>query len=229
MKTLIAGMGEVGSALHSVLSPVYPTECFDISEPKEVPQAEILHICFPWQEYFHVEVRNLEHASEALHTVIHSTVPQGTSAACGASHSPVIGIHPFLEHSIRTFTKFIGGPDASKVADYFRRAGLKVYLFDSQETTELMKILDTTFYGLCVEFTKEVKSQCEKWNVPFEAWTLWTQNYNAGYAALGFPEYQRPNLVPIMKMIGGHCVLPNCGLLESDFTKFLQERNRLPV
>jgi hypothetical protein len=140
-----------------------------------------------------------------------------------ATHSPVIGIHPHLEEGIRTFTKFLGGPIASEVADEFRRAGLRVYIFEKSETTELMKILDTTFYGMCIEYTKDVKKQTEKFKVPFEAWTLWTNNYNEGYTKLGHPEYVRPNLVPIMTEIHGHCVRPNLELLETKFTKFLKK------
>lgn len=222
MKTLIAGMGEVGSALARVLEQIHPTRCFDTKAPSAVEKADVLNICFPWQDGFVEKVRGLQARSEARWTVIHSTVPPGTSAACGSLHSPVIGIHPLIEQSLRTFTKFISGPEASEVADYFRRAGIKVYLVEKQETTELLKILDTTFYGVCVEFTKEVKSQCDQRHVPFEAWTLWTENYNRGYAALGHPEFQRPNLVPIMSRIGGHCVLQNCEFLESEFTKFLK-------
>ena len=89
-----------------------------------------------------------------------------------------------------------------------------------------MKQLSTTFYGVLIEYTKEVKRLCFELNVPFEFWTLWTENYNKGYKELGFPEYTRPNLSPIMTKIGGHCVLPNAYLLKSDFAKFISERNK---
>lgn len=149
----------------------------------------------------------------------------GTSRKCGAIHSPVTGLHPFLTESIQTFTKFIGGEQASEVADYFRRANIRVYITDKPETTELMKILCTTMHGLNIEFTKEVKRQCDKEGVPFELWTLWNRNYNEGYEKLDHPEYKRPDLIPIMKKIGGHCVLNNLQFLESKFADFIRELN----
>ena len=88
-----------------------------------------------------------------------------------------------------------------------------------------MKLLSTTHYGLEIEFVKEVKRLCSKYKVPFEAWTLWVENYNQGYEKLGFPEYKKPNLVPIMKRIGGHCVLPNCDLLDSKFADLIKKLN----
>ena len=86
-----------------------------------------------------------------------------------------------------------------------------------------MKIMDTTNYGIEVEFVKELKRECKKYNVPFELWSLWVNNYNQGYEKLGYPEYKKPNLIPLMEKIGGHCILPNVGLLDNKFTKFLKE------
>ena len=222
---IIIGAGEVGKSLFEVLSPYYSVKLIDREIVHFAENSRILHICFPYSPKFIDEVKKYKEKYKPEFTIIHSTVPIGTSRKCGAIHSPVIGMHPFLAESIRTFTKFIGGERGSEIVDYFRRAGIKVYLFDKSETTELMKILDTTFYGLCVEYTKEVKALCQQYEIPFEAWTIWTENYNRGYQKLGYPEYTRPNLVPIMKKIGGHCVMPNCQLLKSKFTSFLKEIN----
>ena len=149
----------------------------------------------------------------------------GTSKKLNVIHSPCIGIHPHLSESLLIFTKYLGGEDASEVAQYFRRAGMKIYLTDKSETTELMKILSTSFYGVCIEWTKEVKNQCDKYEVPFEFWTLWTENYNQGYEKLGHPEFRRPNLTPIQTKIGGHCVLPNLQFLNSKFSEFIKKQN----
>lgn len=233
MKTLIVGRGQIGSALGEVLKdykPIFLDFQLDLhlyaGEYISKNPIDVLHVCFEYSDEFVQSVKNYQKIFKPKHTVIHSTVPVGISAKCGAIHSPVIGIHPHLESGIRTFVKFLGGKNASGIADYFRRAGVKVYLCDKPETTELMKVLDTTFYGLCIEYTKEVKRLCDKYQVPFEAWTLWTDNYNSGYAKLGHPEFTRPNLVPIERKIGGHCVLPNAELLDSDFARFLKDRNK---
>jgi len=223
---LIIGLGEVGKALSEVLGAVHHLMLIDLISEPLVQRVDVMHICFPYNDKFIDEVRRYQALYEPPHTVIHSTVPPGTSERCGACHSPVIGIHPHMAESLRTFTKFIGGPDASNVADHFRAAGMRVYLFDDARTTELMKILSTTFYAVCIEYAKDVKRLCRELGVPFEAWTLWTDNYNAGYGALGHAEYTRPNLVPVERTIGGHCCLPNCELLETDFTELVKRRNK---
>lgn len=222
MTHAIAGYGEIGKAIHAIFKDDSGT-IIDSQFSSVKGTCDILHIAFPYSESFIEEVKRYQTLLTPKHTIIHSTVPVGTSRVCNALHSPVIGIHPHLETSMRTFTKFIAGEGANEVADIFRKAGIKVYLFEQSETTELLKILDTTFYGLCVEYTKDVKKQCTDRNLPFEAWTIWTENYNRGYEKLGYPEYVRPNLVPIMREIGGHCVIPNLKLLDTEFTRFLKK------
>lgn len=226
MRTLILGYGEVGKALHKVLT--YPTTIIDkeITLNPVTDTIEVMNVCFPYSDKFIGQVKEYQGKYLPKYTIIHSTVPVGTSRKLNAIHSPVLGIHPHLEKSLKTFTKFLGGERASEVADYFRRVGMKVYLFDKSETTELMKIMDTTHYGIEIEYVKEIKKQCEKAKVPFEAWTIWLENYNKGYDKLGYPEYCKPNLVPIMKRQGGHCVLQNSELLDNVFTRMLKELNR---
>jgi len=222
MTSLIIGVGEIGTALYNILSKVYKVDAIDEGEWEDITY-DIIHICFPYSKRFEREVKKYQKKYKPKYTVIHSTVPVGTSRKLNAIHSPIIGIHPYLEESIKTFTKYLGGQQASKVANYFRKAGIKIYLVDKSETSELMKILSTTFYGVCIEYTKEVKRLCDKYKVPFEIWTIWTQSYNEGYSKLGYSEYTRPNLVPIMEKIGSHCILPNCDLLKSRFTDLVKQ------
>ena len=220
MKTLIIGAGEVGISLYRVLKPYYPVTIKD-KEKLEIKGIEILHICFPYSKDFIKKVREYQKEYKPKYTIIHSTVKIGTSKKLDAVHSPVVGIHPYLEQSLKTFIKFLGGEKAGEVADYFRRAGIKAYITGKSETTELTKILSTTKYGLDISFTKEVKRLCEENKVPFEFWTLWNKNYNFGYEKLGYPEYQRPELIPIMKKIKGHCVSQNLKLLKTKFNKLI--------
>lgn len=229
-KMLIIGYGEIGEAIYNIFREEYDV---DVIVSKEVSRArlnidnvEVMHICFPYSVEFFSEVEMYQNQYRPKYTVIHSTIPVGTSRKLNAIHSPVIGIHPYLTESIKTFTKFLGGERASEVADYFRRANIKVYITDKSETTELAKLMCTTKYGIDIEFVKEMKLLCDKYDIPFEFWTLWTSNYNAGYNKLGQEQFTRPNLVPIMKKTGGHCVLPNAELIETKFTKFLKELNK---
>lgn len=223
MKTLIVGNGEIGKSLLGVFDKHYECDIIDkINEENPCLDYEIMHICFPYSDKFIDAVAEYQGRYQPKYTVIHSTVPIGTSAAVNSIHSPCVGIHPHLMESLKVFTKFLGGKDAGAVAQYFRRAGVKVYLTDNSDSTELMKIMSTTYYGMCIEYTKEVKRQCDYFGIPFELWSIWTTNYNEGYEMLGYPEYTRPNLIPIMTSIGGHCIRPNLELLNSPFTKFLK-------
>lgn len=223
MKTLIIGYGEVGKALTQVLHDNYDIEIVDsnpTSAPVDYPEnAEIMHICFPYSDNFIKHVQDYQAKYNPKFTVIHSTVPVGTSSQVKAIHSPIRGIHPNLESGIRTFPKFLGGEQASLVADYFRRAGLKVMLFDKAETTEAMKLFDTEYYRHNIEFAKRVKRYCDEKGLNYhEVYTLGNQTYNEGYTALGHPEFVRPVLQPIMTEIGGHCLLPNKELIaQSEF------------
>lgn len=232
---LVIGLGEVGRAVHQVLLRAHNVHATD--KEKNVSRGgggdgrfDFLHICIPYSDTFKGEVRWYQRQYGGL-TVIHSTVPVGTSAELEAVHSPIIGLHPDLELSLFTFTKFVGGPGASDVARHLMRCGVRCYTTDKSETTELMKLLSTTFYGLCIEWTKTVKQTCVELGVPFELWTLWTHAYNEGYCKLGHPEFTRPLLIPLEGQIGGHCVLPNLDLLgldllgEGDFVTLIKRRN----
>lgn len=222
MKSIIIGAGEIGKSLYRVLQNYYPTTLAEKVSIKE--HFDVLHICFPFSDKFISEVKKYQKQYKPKYTIIHSTVPIGTNRKLSSISSPIIGIHPFLQESIKTFTKFLGGEQANEVADYFRRAGIKVQICKKPETTEMAKLSSTTLYALIIEYVKNLNKQCEKYDVPFsEVYTLWSQNYNKGYKELGFPEYVRPILQPIMKKQGGHCTLPNCKLWDTVFTKFINK------
>jgi hypothetical protein len=220
MNSLIIGNGEIGSALHKIVGG-------DIKD-KEYLQGkyDIIHICFPYNDAFISQVEMYQNQYNPKFTIIHSTVPIGTSKKLNAIHSPIRGIHPNLEEGIRIFVKFIGGDQASEVADYFRKYGIKVMLFGDSKTTEAMKLFDTLYYGICVEFAKEVNRFCFKNNLNFsDIYRLSNITYNDGYKELKHDEFVRPVLEPIMKTIGGHCVRQNAKLLKTDFANFIEDLN----
>jgi len=221
---IIVGAGEVGKSLFKVLRPYYSVKLIDRGDVHFTENIRTLHIGFPYSQKFIDEVKRYKKKYKPEFTIIHSTVPVGTSRKCGAIHSPIIGMHPFLRESIKTFIKFIGGENAGEVADYFRKAGIKVYLFDKSETTELGKIAQTSFYALMIEYIKDLKKECDKNNLSFaEVYTLFAENYNQGYRKLGCPEYVMPLLIPIMTKQGGHCTIPNLNFWNTKFTKFIKK------
>lgn len=221
-RSLIIGKGQIGEALGKVLScynPVFLDFHIDlrISAGEFVannPTIDVMHVCFEYSDRFVKSVKKYQSVFRPKHTVIHSTVPVGTCRKVGAISSPCRGIHPNLEEGIRTFPKFLAGENASELADYFRRAGIKVILLDDQEAAEAGKLFDTEYYRVCIEFCQRVKRFCDQQKINFhETYTLFNQTYNEGYEQLGYPEFIRPILQPIMTKIGGHCVIPNSKII----------------
>jgi len=219
--SLILGKGEIGKALFSVLKDAnYEVEILDRGMRLK-RTFDIIHICFPFSRNFIREVRRYQRLYQPSYTIIHSTVPVGTSRKLKAIHSPVRGRHPFLVEGLKSYLKFLSGSQASEVADYFRRAGFRIYLTDKTETTELMKILENFIYALGIEFIKEVKRIFTSLNLPFEAFTLWNQDGNRTLKDLKVEEFVKINLVPIKTSQGGHCTQEN--------TMFFHELSKNPL
>lgn len=211
-KALVIGRGEVGKAIANIFKPCH---VIDIKEDAWEHQYDYLHICFGWSESFEEEVKRYQVVFQPKFTIIHSTVPVGTSSCLGAIHSPIRGMHPNLEEGIRTHIKFLGGPDATRVAEYFRDFGLRVMLCDKSEATELGMLLGTECYRINIEFAKNAKELCDKHDVCFnESYTLFAEAYNEGWTRLGRPEYIRQVLAPISGPIGGHCLENNKELIK---------------
>lgn len=228
MNSLIIGFGEVGKALYNVLKPYYNCGWRDKDifggEQIVFTNTDIMHICFPFTEKDFVADTMLYMTEyEPKYTVIHSTVPVGTSKTLKATHSPIRGKHPFLEDGIRRMVKFVGGANADEVAKYFMKADIRCIVVRNSDTTELGKILSTNYYAACIEFVKEAERICQRNEVPFhEAFTLFQQTYNEGWLRLGHAEFMRPVLQPLQGKLDGHCLYPNLKLLpSSDYASFL--------
>ena len=228
MKThLIIGEGEIGSALKEVLSPHYPAQSRDLKSDLQ-GHFDVLHICYPPIKNFIEVTKEYAKTYTPELIIVHATVPVGTTSALGgnAVHSPVRGTHPRLAEGIKTFVKYFGGPKAEEAAEYFVKIGIPTKTFAKSETTELAKILDTTYYGWNIVFAKEVKRMCDTMGLNFEeVYTIPNNDYNEGYGKLGKPNVLRPVLSPVPGKIGGHCVIPNTELLDDWLTNTLKEQN----
>lgn len=226
---LIIGAGEVGKSLFGVLKKRYSVAIRDKSESPG-GNFEVLHIAYPNSKNFVDITKNYIKKYNPKLVVIHSTVPVGTTRkiASFAVHSPVRGVHPGLEKGIKTFVKYFGGRDAGKAAAYFAKLGIKTQIFKKPETTELLKILDTTYYAWNVVFCKETKRICDGLGLDFdEVYTIANADYNEGYKKLKMPQVVRPVLKHVKGKIGGHCLIPNCDLLKDWLTEIIKKRNLL--
>lgn len=226
----IIGHGEVGQAIAKFYKN---PRIKDLDRDDGLVGIDILHICLPLiKDFVGVVKKEIKKIKPKL-TIIHSTVPPGTTKkiisglprACrGVVHSPVRGIHPHLYEGIKTFVKYIGAADkkAAKLAEkHFKSLRIKTKTFYPSTTTELGKLLDTSYYGLCIAWHGEMKKICDKFGVDFEAAIAdFNKTYNAGYKKLGMFHVIRPVLHPPKGGIGGHCIIPNAKILKKYFKSF---------
>ena len=226
------GAGEVGKSLGAVLRSAHNVYFKDKDKSDAIPeQIDVLNICYPPSKDFIKITKAYIAQYKPKLTIIHSTVPPGTTEKCGdwVVHSPIHGKHPDLSGGIRTFVKYVGGnnPFAVNFAKHFLTdAGIKVKVVANSKTSEISKILCTSYYGWNIVFMKEVAEICRKHKVPFnEVYQDWNFLYNLGYEQLGLAQFKRPVLEPMTGKIGGHCVVQNCALLKSEITDFIIKKN----
>ncbi len=238
----VLGVGEVGKAIVKVFSKKYKVLKKDIKyDDVKSLQVEVLHVCIPYNKNFKTVVVEQAKLNKPKLIIIHSTIAPGTSNEIAKKtgvptvHSPIMGLHPDLAKHIKKFKKIVG-PTSNKSATlaikHLKYAGLKTIVFSSAFESELGKLLDTTYYGWNIIFSKLVYSLCKQNKIDFKnAYTLFNQIYNEGYGDIK-SNVVRPILDYKEGEIGGHCVIPNLQILESfqktEFGQFiLKENNRL--
>ncbi len=216
----ILGYGEIGKAISKFFEN---PRIKDLKRDDGLQGVEVLHVCIPWSEKFIEIVKTEINNAKPKLTVIHSTVAPGTTKKIGGMvvHSPVRGVHPNLYDGIKTFVKYIGADNkkAAKLAEnHFKKLGIKTKTFYPSVTTEIGKILDTTYYGVVIAWHGEMKEICDKFGINFDqAVTDFNQTYNEGYTKLGKKNVVRPVLYAPQGPIGGHCVIPNAKILKKYF------------
>jgi len=218
----VIGCGEIGSALVKI----YKKRSYDVKivDPKlqifdKITDCFILNICIPYSEKFADIVNSYIDEINPKLTVVHSTVSPGTTGKIKGlvCHSPVRGLHPNLDTGIETFVKYIGSDNeeaAKMYSEHLTSLNIPHYVCKNSKTSEYAKLLDTSYYGLCIAFHAEVQQLCDKNNLDFdEVMTVYNSTYNSGYTSLGKHNVVRPVLYSTEK-IGGHCVVPNIKLLK---------------
>ncbi|KPJ56662.1 hypothetical protein AMJ49_04330 [Parcubacteria bacterium DG_74_2] len=216
----ILGYGEVGQAIAKFYKN---PKIKSLDRDDGLKGVEILHICIPWTDDFVKIVKKQIKEIKPKLTIVHSTVAPGTTKKIGGMivHSPIRGIHPHLYKGIKTFVKYIGADDkkAGKLAQKcLQDLGIKTRVFMPSITTEIGKLLSTSYYGLCIAWHGEMKKMCDKVGVDFEkAVTDFNKTYNEGYTKLGKRNVIRPVLSSPKAGIGGHCVISNAKILKKYF------------
>lgn len=224
-KNLVIGVGEIGTAIRTILN----CEAIDILLNSKQKKRDVIHICFPCSDplIFIEEVKRYKKMFDAELVIIHSTVPVGTTEKIGdfAVHSPVRGVHPHLEKGIRTFCKYFGGSKAKQASEQFPM--LSHWCTKNSRDTELMKLVDTTVYGINILMQKEIKRLCEENDSDFFlVYTHANATYNSGYDELGMPRFSKYVLEDYPGKIGGHCIMPNIELFDSWMCDLLKKENK---
>ncbi|MFH1713987.1 MAG: hypothetical protein ABH831_00055 [Candidatus Nealsonbacteria bacterium] len=216
----ILGFGEVGQSIAKFYKN---PRIKDLRKDDGLQGVEILNVCIPWSDNFVKIVKKEIKKIKPKLTIIHSTVAPGTVKKIGgmAVHSPIRGIHPHLYKGIKTFVKYIGA-DNKKAGDlaekHLKGLRIRTKVFMPSVTTEIGKLLDTSYYGLVIAWHAEMKKLCDKYRIDFEkAVTDFNQTYNEGYKKLGKKNVIRPVLYPPKKGISGHCIIPNVKILNKYF------------
>ena len=225
MKIGILGLGEVGQAIKQLYfnSDVYVK---DLDKDTFVENMDFLHVCIPYSDTFVQTVLDTCQKYNPKYIVIHSTVRVGTTKDISktfknVAYSPVRGVHPNLLDGLKIFVKFVGSYDedvVSIITQHFSRYGIKTYPSFNPSALELAKLLDTTYYGICIAFHDYANKLCQELDVDFDlTMTKFNETYNKGYKELDKENVIRPVLYPPEGQIGGHCVIPNAKILKEQF------------
>ncbi len=224
---VIVGLGEIGTALKRVEKSV-GNEVFVFEEKYIEPPTEgvidVMHICIPYSKEFKDVVVNYINSYNPELVIIHSTTKPGTCDKISKLieapmvHSPIRGVHPNLYEGIIVFDKYVGGTkeNAQAAMAHLKSINVTPVHLGDYKTTEMAKILSTTYYGANILFAKMVDGICRHYKYDYDlVYTKPNISYNKGYTKLGMEHVVRPVLHPPLGAgpIGGHCISQNFELL----------------
>jgi len=231
-KVVVVGLGEIGKPLFQLISQHQEVVGVDISPVGRIDQVGVMHVCYPFQiaDFIGVTARYIEYFRPAL-TVINSTVSVGTTRAIAERtgtavvNSPVRGKHVRMLEEIQHYTKFVGALDPAageEAASHFESIGMKTKVLSSPEATELAKLTETTYFGLMIAWAQELERYCDQSGQDYEEITSFYDEIKFFPPVKYFPG-----------VIGGHCVMPNIGILstfkESVVLEAIQASNRMKI
>ena len=212
MKSAVIGLGETGGPLFEILSEHYAVDGIDLKDCRNpIPiNYDVINVCIPYSDKFVNIVQDYQDLFNPKFTIIHSTVPIGTTRQIpNAVHSPILGRHDRMKEDLKTFKKWIGGEKVEEARNYLQRAGFYCECVSTSEETEALKLMCLAKYGMSIAFAQYCKDIADIYKFPYDDVARWDVNYN-----VGVDEWlQRPILNPPNGKIRGHCVCQNTKIL----------------
>lgn len=223
VESLVVGCGEVGKSLFEIIKSKRDCEAIDKGDTLDCT-CLYMNICIPYSEEFVGVVNEYITQYEPMLTIIHSSVPVGTTKLIKGVvvHSPVRGKHPDIKDGLLNYVKFVGAnnvDDGENALRYLKHF-FNVKVIENSDVTELMKIASLAKYCVYLSLADEIESWFSKIGSSYEYIKEWdrTQNEHIGKY---YPSMQMPIIEPPKGECGGHCVLP--------VTKFLVDDSRFKV
>ncbi len=235
---LVAGLGEIGKPLHTLLTKSGSVFGYDVN-PKLMEKkidfkrtdVIVLHICIPFTSNFLADVNSLYKKFQPKLIVIHSTIsPYTTKKLQSALPIPIIysatrGVHKQMISDMKKYTKFYAleknAPKKKWASETYSRllkkCGIKSKKMSNPITLELAKIVvDTSYYGWLINYAQLSNMIAKEHGVNFdEMWSFSDEIHNF----LG----NRPKMFP--GYIGGHCVIPNLDLMHNQTLNLIKKIN----
>ncbi len=239
-KDVVAGLGEIGRPLFSLISKKTTTIGYDIKSElyqnrdfknSNKLKTRFLHICIPYSQKFKNNVKTLYKKYLPQGIVIHSTVSPYTTKQIQALVSvPVIysatrGVHKRMLSDMKKYTKFYAleknAPNkkwaSETYSDLLKKCGIKSKKMSDPITLELAKIVvDTSYYGWLINYAQLSNIIAKEHKVDYdEMWSFSDEIHRI----LG----NRPKMYP--GFIGGHCVIPNLDLIHNQTLNLIKKIN----
>jgi len=209
---IVIGLGETGLPLFEILKNKYKTIGYDVKTDSILPdKVRYMNICIPFSAKFVRTVTKYQKQLNPDITIIHSTVPVGTTAKIQNSvHSPIRGKHGRMKDDIKKYPKWVGGQSGlvAKVKEYFLKAGIRVSEAPTSEDTEILKLLCLAKYGASIAMA----NICREYAL-YDLVIKWDCEYNEFVDK----RLRRPIILNPDGHIGGHCVIQNTKLLNEQY------------
>ena len=239
-KDIVAGIGEIGRPILKLLSESNIVVGFDLNpnlmdkrkfERYKNLKTSFLHITIPATDKFINNVLKLYKKFQPECVVIHSTIRPGTTERLQEKlpipviYSATRGVHKRMIYDLKRYTKFFvistnaprGKWASSRYVKMMKACGIKTKKMSKPETLELAKIIcDTSYLGWLVNYAQLSNMIAIEHGVNYDEMWSFTEEIQK---FLG----NRPKMYP--GHIGGHCVIPNLGLLDNQTLNIIKKLN----